>query len=69
MTPKYLTVDEAAERMQVHRNSVYRWIRLGILRAHTIGQREYRIAETDIDAMYQPVQPAEPQTVEAETRP
>jgi len=57
---KFYTVEQAAERLQVHDNTIYRWIKLGLLRAHKLGQREYRIAEADMDALYQPVQ-AEPQ--------
>ena len=58
---KFYTVDEAADRLQVHKNTVYRWIRFGLLKAHTIGLREFRIAETDLDAMYQPVQLQQPE--------
>ncbi len=57
---RYLTVDEAAERLQVHKNTIYRWIKLGMLKAHMLGLREFRIAEADLDAMYQPL--TEPQT-------
>jgi excisionase family DNA binding protein len=60
---KFYTVEQAAERLQVHDNTIYRWIRLGLLRAHKLGQREYRIAEADLMAMYQPV--SEPQAIEA----
>ena len=61
---KFYTVGEAAIRVDVHENTIYRWIRTGTLRAHKLGHREYRIAEVDLQAMYQPYQP-EPQQVEA----
>lgn len=59
---KWYTVDEAAEYFQVHKNTVYRWLRLGLLHAHMIGQREYRFTREDLDAMYQPVAQPEQRT-------
>jgi excisionase family DNA binding protein len=42
---RYLTLPEVAERLQVSRRTVYRWIKAGDLDAYQFG-REYRITES-----------------------
>ena len=42
---RYLTLPEVAERLQVSRRTVYRWIKNGDLDAYQFG-REYRITES-----------------------
>ena len=42
---RYLTLPEIAERLQVSRRTVYRWIKGGDLNAYQFG-REYRITES-----------------------
>jgi excisionase family DNA binding protein len=42
---RYLTLPEVAERLQVSRRTVYRWIKSGDLDAYQFG-REYRITES-----------------------
>lgn len=44
-TMEYLTVNEAAQRLRVHRNSVYKWLRTGQIEGRRFG-RVWRIAET-----------------------
>jgi excisionase family DNA binding protein len=44
---RYLTLPELAERLQVSRRTVYRWIKDGSLSAYQFG-REYRITESDL---------------------
>jgi len=44
---RYLTLPELAERLQVSRRTVYRWIKDGSLNAYQLG-REYRITESDL---------------------
>lgn len=43
----WLTVDEIAEDLQVHRETVRRWIRTGQLKSFKVG-RQYRIKPEDI---------------------
>ena len=59
-----MTIEQAAEYVGKHPQTIRRWIDAGDLKAYRLG-REYRIAKTDLDAMYQPVQIAETQPVEA----
>jgi excisionase family DNA binding protein len=42
---RYLTLPEVAERLQVSRRTVYRWIKGGELNVYQFG-REYRITES-----------------------
>jgi excisionase family DNA binding protein len=42
---RYLTLPEVAERLQVSRRTVYRWIKGGELNAYQFGH-EYRITES-----------------------
>lgn len=46
---EYLTVGEVAELLQVHPDSVRRWLRSGQLRGHLISRRAgYRIRPEDV---------------------
>ena len=50
MTRELVTVQEAAERLRVHVETVRRWVREGKLPAKKIGAtRKYLIASKDID--------------------
>jgi excisionase family DNA binding protein len=46
---RLLTVDEVAERLRVHPESVRRWFRQGVLRGSKFGRRGgYRVSETEL---------------------
>ncbi len=49
MTTELLTVDAAAEVLQLHPKTVLRFIREGRLRATRVG-KQYRLLRTDLDA-------------------
>jgi excisionase family DNA binding protein len=59
MTVQYLTVEQAAKLLNVHEETVRRWIRAGVLPASKLvsNQAGYRIAETDIERLLR--EPAE----------
>jgi excisionase family DNA binding protein len=47
---RYLTVEQVAERLQVHEETVRRWLRAGLLRGHVISRRAgWRIRESEVD--------------------
>lgn len=46
--PEFLTVEEIANRLRVHEDTVLRWIRAGRLKAYKIG-RDYRIEKADYE--------------------
>src|SRR4051794_39027576 len=48
MAIQLLTVDEVAQRLNLHAKTVRRYIRAGRLKAKRIG-KEYRITRTDLD--------------------
>ncbi len=50
MTEKMLTVEEIAEELRVHPETVRQWIRDGELIAIDIS-KEYRILRSDLDAL------------------
>jgi excisionase family DNA binding protein len=50
MPTEMLTVDEAARRLKMNPQTVRRWIRSGLLSAHKIGGKEYRINADDLEA-------------------
>jgi excisionase family DNA binding protein len=49
MSPELLTVSEVAERLNVNRGTVIRWIRLGQLRALRLPSGVYRIPRAELD--------------------
>lgn len=49
MATEFMTVDAAAEELQMHPKTVLRFIRDGRLRASKVG-RQYRILRSDLDA-------------------
>lgn len=50
MDDKVYTIDEIAEALRVHRNTVQSWITSGDLVAIQIGRRQaYRITQADLD--------------------
>ena len=46
--PEFLTVEEIANRLRVHEDTVLRWIRTKRLKAYKIG-RDYRIEKVDYE--------------------
>jgi excisionase family DNA binding protein len=48
MAAKLLTPEQVARRLNVSKQTVWRWIRAGRLRATRLGGRTYRISETDL---------------------
>jgi|TARA_Y100000310_G_scaffold268830_1_gene281680 excisionase family DNA binding protein len=50
---KYLTPREVAEQLNISRETVLRRIRTGKLNALKIGNRVYRISETDLEKFLQ----------------
>ncbi|MBE3561781.1 MAG: helix-turn-helix domain-containing protein [Ktedonobacteraceae bacterium] len=46
--PEFLTVEEVANRLRVHEDTVLRWIRTKRLKAYKIG-RDYRIEKVDYE--------------------
>ncbi|MBV8552916.1 MAG: helix-turn-helix domain-containing protein [Acidobacteriaceae bacterium] len=48
---KYITTTEVASELGVHRATVVRWIKAGVLPAIRIGPRMFRIARKDIQCM------------------
>ena len=56
MPETFITVQEAAERLRVHPQTVRLWLREGKLRGRLIGGRKsgYRIPATEIDRLMSP---------------
>ncbi|HEU5230950.1 MAG TPA: helix-turn-helix domain-containing protein [Ktedonobacteraceae bacterium] len=46
--PEFLTVEEIANRLRVHEDTILRWIRAKRLKAYKIG-RDYRIEKIDYE--------------------
>jgi excisionase family DNA binding protein len=46
-----LTTKQAAARLKIHINTLYRWIKLGIVPAHKIGMQNWYIREADLQAL------------------
>jgi excisionase family DNA binding protein len=51
---RLLTVNQVAERLQVHQMSVRRWIKGGRLPGVRVGTRTIRVREEDLDAFKRP---------------
>ena len=50
MVDIWMTVEEVAEKLQVHPDSVRRWLRAGELRGYMISRKAgYRIRPDDVD--------------------
>ena len=47
----WVTVDEVAEALGVHRRTVRRWIERGDLPAHRVGPRLLRVRVEDLEAL------------------
>ncbi len=57
---QWLTVNQIAERLQVHPETVRRWLREGRLVGRNFGGKSgYRVRETDLDAFMSREDPAE----------
>lgn len=56
MPEQFITVQDAAERLQVHPQTVRVWLREGKLRGRLIGGRKsgYRIPASEIDRVLSP---------------
>ena len=56
MREKFITVQDAAEQLQVHPQTVRVWLREGKLRGRLIGGRKsgYRIPASEIDRLLMP---------------
>ena len=56
MPEKFITVQAAAEQLQVHPQTVRLWLRQGKLRGRLIGGRKsgYRIPASEIDRLLSP---------------
>ena len=52
----WLTIDQAAERLQVHVRTVERMVASGKLREHRSTERVRRYHVDDVDAVMQPVE-------------
>jgi excisionase family DNA binding protein len=47
---RFLTVEQVASRLQVHEETVRRWLRDGRLRGHLISRRAgYRVRESEVE--------------------
>lgn len=47
---RYLTVEQVAERLQVHEETVRRWLRSGALQGHLMSRRAgYRVRESEVE--------------------
>jgi excisionase family DNA binding protein len=51
---RYYTVAQAAQKLQVHRTTILRWIDAGKLRAYRVGPKAVRILERDLEAVVTP---------------
>jgi excisionase family DNA binding protein len=51
---RHYTIAQAAQRLQVHRTTVQRWIGSGRLRAYRVGPKAVRILERDLEAVITP---------------
>ena len=48
--PELLTVSQVASRLNVHPNTIRRWVRQGLLKAHRIGpRRDRRIHRAEVE--------------------
>jgi len=43
------TIQQVADRLKVHRNTVYLWKDKGLLKAQRIGSRALRVTEQDLE--------------------
>ncbi|MFZ5925787.1 MAG: helix-turn-helix transcriptional regulator [Bacillota bacterium] len=48
---RYITLQEAAERLGVHRTTLYRWARGGRIPLYSFGPRSTRIKEEDLERL------------------
>jgi len=49
---RLLTVGQVAKRLQVHEETVRRWLRAGVLQGHLLTRRAgYRIRESEVDRL------------------
>ena len=65
MPERFITVQDAAQQLQVHPQTVRVWLREGKLRGRLIGGRKsgYRIPASEIERLLSPDEaPVEPQT-------
>lgn len=49
-TDRYLTVEQVATRLQVHEETVRRWLRSGQLQGHAMSRRAgWRVRESEVE--------------------
>lgn len=53
-----LTVEEAAAYLEVHRATLYRWVKEGLVAYYTVGSRRKRFRREDLDAAYRRIEAA-----------
>jgi excisionase family DNA binding protein len=51
MPETYLTPEQVADRLQVNKMTIYRWLRTGKLKASLLSRKTYRIAESDLQVL------------------
>lgn len=56
MIEKLVTVGEAAKILKVRRETIWRYIKMGHLKALMLPGRDYRLREEDIQALLTPAQ-------------
>lgn len=54
-SPRYLSQEDAAERLGVTTRSIRRWIAEGVIPASRIGNKVVRIRESDLEAALRPI--------------
>ena len=59
MPDELLTVPETALRLKVNEETVRRWLREGQLVGRKIGKRQWRVPESEITRLAQPVSTSE----------
>ena len=47
-----ITIEHAAQRVGVHKNTIWNWIKRGQLPAQRIGARIVRVSAADVDALF-----------------
>jgi excisionase family DNA binding protein len=55
----YLSVQEAAAVLRVHRSTIRRWIAQGDLRAYRVGQRKIAVKRSDLASRLAPARPVQ----------
>lgn len=59
--PGVLTIKGAAQKLNVHPNTIREWINTGLLKAYRYGERTVRINPADLEAIAEPYSPIDRQ--------